>query len=45
MIAQVKKALINEFKMKNMGEVNIFLGMEIHINRDKGSVHITQRAY
>lgn len=44
MITKLKKALMNHFKMNDMGEVSSILGMNVVRNRD-GSISIDQRQY
>ena len=44
-IAKLKAQLSSEFEMKDLGEAKRIFGMEIHRDREKGRVHLTQQAY
>ena len=42
---QVKVSLAKEFEMKDLGEINHYLGMQIIRDREARTIHINQRAY
>jgi len=44
-ISMVKRKLKQRFKMVDMGEVSLVLGMEMKRNREKGTLTISQEAY
>jgi hypothetical protein len=44
-INQLKTGLMDEFKMKDMGELQYFLGMQVHRDRAKRTIMIHQEGY
>ncbi|SMQ53729.1 unnamed protein product [Zymoseptoria tritici ST99CH_3D7] len=44
-IEDVKKSLLDRFKMKDMGECKFFLGIGIERDRSKGLIKLTQKAH
>src|SRR6266480_778413 len=45
LMEQVKVSLAKEFEMKDLGEINHYLGMQIIRDREARTIHINQRAY
>jgi len=41
----IKQALSKEFEMKDMGELKSFLGMEVHRDRKKRTITLSQKGY
>src|SRR5208283_4216173 len=41
----IKKALLKEFEMKDMGELKSFLGIEVTWDREKHTITLSQRGY
>ena len=44
-INKIKKALCNKFKIKDLGELKYFLGVNVFQNHKKGTVWIVQQTY
>ncbi|KAH9662850.1 hypothetical protein KPL70_019489 [Citrus sinensis] len=44
-IERLKKQLTSEFEMKDLGDAQRILGMEIHRDKKNGSVWLTQKSY
>jgi Reverse transcriptase (RNA-dependent DNA polymerase) len=45
LVARVKYALSQHFELKELGDVSLFLGLEVHRNRRERSIFLTQRQY
>lgn len=44
-VKEIKEALKERFRMKDLGEAKFFLGIKIHRDREKGLLHISQGKY
>ena len=45
LLLETKKFLSSNFDMKNLGEASFVLGIEIHRERRKGILGLSQKAY
>ena len=45
LLHETKRLLSNNFDMKDLGEASFVLGIEIHMNRSRGLLGLSQRAY
>ena len=45
LLHETKRMLSNNFDMKDLGEASFVLGIEIHRNRSRGLLGLSQRAY
>ena len=45
LLLETKKFLSSKFDMKDLGEASFFLGIEIHRDRSKGVLGLSQKAY
>ena len=45
LLLEIKKFLSSKFNMKDLGEVSFVLGIEIHQDRRKGVLGLSQKAY
>ena len=45
LLQETKKFLSSKFEMKDLGEVSFVLGIEIHRDRRKGVLGLSQRVY
>src|SRR5438045_7885666 len=44
-VNDVKTALNGEYKMKDLGELQYFVGIQVHRNREEKLIHINQSGY
>src|SRR5208282_6157121 len=44
-LACIKKALLKEFEMKDMGELKSFLGIEVTQDQEKHMITLSQKGY
>jgi hypothetical protein len=45
LLLEIKKFLSSKFDMKDLGEASFVLGIEIHRDREKGVLRLSQKAY
>ena len=45
LLLETKKFLSSKFDMKDLGEASFVLGIEIHRDREKGVLGLSQKAY